>query len=189
MGVKASSLTTSVDVRGTHLKPSMRVHLIGAGDFDIDKIAAIEDPCPLPDKNNPNSSKRSLKSKETLLYAPMANVGRLQMDRDGVYIEIKDVHYTKPDQLFLGEQRDTGVNDLDLSEDTPAGLLRSMQDVDFGVDEKLDTAELKLFKESAALTSEQAKLLIPASSNNTNAEGFDDLEVKYQSNDRILQTI
>ena len=155
----------------------MRVHLIGAGDFDIDRIAAIEDPCPLPDKSNPNSTKKSLKSRDTLLYAPMANVGRLQMDRDGVYIEIKDVHYTKPDQLFLGEERASGSYDMDISEGTPAGLLRSMQDVDFGVDEKLDTSELKLFKESAALTSEQAKQLIPVSSDRFGAEDVDALEV------------
>ena len=156
----------------------MRVHLIGAGDFDIDRIAAIEDPCPLPDKSNPNATKRTLKSKDTLLYAPMANVGRLQMDRDGVYIEIRDVHYTKPDQLFLGEERVSGTSDLDLSEDTPAGLLRSMQDVDFGVDEKLGSSELKLFKQSAALTSEQAKRLIPDSSSKIDDQGVDEVEVE-----------
>ena len=35
-------------VRGTHLKPSMRLHLIGAGDFDMQAVSAMDDPCPLP---------------------------------------------------------------------------------------------------------------------------------------------
>ena len=34
-----------------------------------------------------------------MLFAPMANVGKLQMDRDGVYIDIKNVHYTKSENL------------------------------------------------------------------------------------------
>jgi ribosome biogenesis protein BMS1 len=73
-------------VRGTHLKPSMRIHLIGAGDFDIEGISAINDPCPLPAHEDLNKFKKSsLKKKDTLLYAPLANVGRVQMDQDGEY--------------------------------------------------------------------------------------------------------
>lgn len=143
-------------VRGTHLKPTMRVHLIGAGDFDIASITAIEDPCPLPAQTNLLSSKKaSLKKKDTLLYAPLANVGRVQMDKDGVYIDIKDIHYTKPDALFLGEEK-VEERKLELfGAGTPAGLLRSMQDVVEGkeVDRQLGGAELKLFKESEAVTS------------------------------------
>jgi ribosome biogenesis protein BMS1 len=63
----------------------MKMHLIGAGDFDVTSITALEDPCPLPGQ----SERASLKTKDQLLYAPMANVGRVKMDRDGVYIDIK----------------------------------------------------------------------------------------------------
>ena len=72
-------------VRGTHLKKTMKIHLIGGGDFEIYSITALEDPCPIPGQ----TERQSLKTKDQLLYAPMANVGRVKMDRDGVYIELK----------------------------------------------------------------------------------------------------
>jgi ribosome biogenesis protein BMS1 len=37
-------------VRGTHMKPSMQVHLIGVGDYGISEMSAMIDPCPIPDK-------------------------------------------------------------------------------------------------------------------------------------------
>lgn len=37
-------------VRGTHLKPNMRVHVIGCGDHSMASITLLEDPCPLPDQ-------------------------------------------------------------------------------------------------------------------------------------------
>jgi ribosome biogenesis protein BMS1 len=35
-------------VRGTHLKPNMKMHVIGAGDFAMSTITLMEDPCPPP---------------------------------------------------------------------------------------------------------------------------------------------
>ena len=37
-------------VRGSNLKPLMKMHLIGVGDFSMSEITALPDPCPLPDK-------------------------------------------------------------------------------------------------------------------------------------------
>lgn len=37
-------------VRGTHLKPHTRIHIIGAGDFNMAEITALPDPCPLPEQ-------------------------------------------------------------------------------------------------------------------------------------------
>ena len=37
-------------VRGTHLKPSTKMHLIGVGDFHMAELSVMPDPCPLPDK-------------------------------------------------------------------------------------------------------------------------------------------
>lgn len=68
-------------VRGTHLKPSQRVHVLGAGDFSIDGCTLLGDPLPFnPAKDAPQTLK---KSKDTLLYAPMANVGRVTVGDSG----------------------------------------------------------------------------------------------------------
>ena len=37
-------------VRGTHLKQGTKVHLVGAGDYTMTSITALEDPCPLPNQ-------------------------------------------------------------------------------------------------------------------------------------------
>lgn len=39
-------------VRGTHLKPGMKVHLIGVGDYSMTEVSVLPDPCPLPDHEN-----------------------------------------------------------------------------------------------------------------------------------------
>jgi ribosome biogenesis protein BMS1 len=38
-------------VRGTHLKPNMKVHLIGVGDYSMADVSALPDPCPIPEKD------------------------------------------------------------------------------------------------------------------------------------------
>jgi ribosome biogenesis protein BMS1 len=161
-------------VRGTHLKEGMKIHLIGAGDFYMHSIATIPDPCPLPNSTDDKIKRSSLKMKETMLYAPMANVGRVQIsDSDGVYIELSDIHYTKKEHLQLGNTKsykalngnklkngsddpaNNAEDDLmnDGLENTPVGLLRSMQDVRKGVDELIQDAEMSLFVDSKKVKS------------------------------------
>jgi ribosome biogenesis protein BMS1 len=36
-------------IRGTHLKPGAKVHVIGLGDFPVEEITTISDPCPTPE--------------------------------------------------------------------------------------------------------------------------------------------
>lgn len=71
-------------VRGTYLKPNMKVHVPGCGDFGLEEITALEDPCPLPSKER----KRTLSEKEKLLYAPMSDIGNVAYDNDVVYINL-----------------------------------------------------------------------------------------------------
>lgn len=149
-------------VRGSHLKPTMKMHLIGAGDFEISAISALPDPCPLPhNSGGVNSTTNGVKKvastlksrKDSLLYAPMANVGRVTMDRDGTYIELKNINYTKKDQLYLADQQQPGLGkgfsasstggytERSLADQqnglTPVEILRSMQEVKVGVDQQL----------------------------------------------------
>ena len=166
-------------VRGTHLRQQHRVHLIGVGDFDIAAVASLDDPChqpggaaqPLPSgdadgKGKPQQQQQqlaTLKKKDNLLYAPMANVGRVKIDSGGVYIELKTVHYTKKENLLLGDQQAAGDDDDDeggrlgggaSSATTPADLLRRMQDTSFSLDERMHGAEMSLFAGSTAVRSD-----------------------------------
>jgi ribosome biogenesis protein BMS1 len=143
-------------VRGTHLKPGMKVHLIGVGDFPMTEVSALPDPCPLPDHEN---KKKSLKSKDSLLFAPLSNVGAVSFDKDAVYIEIGQANYTKKENLAIAKQGDASDEDKESDSDdepaydvdAPAGLLRSLQDLKSGVDEKMQHSTLRIFKGSKAV--------------------------------------
>lgn len=37
-------------VRGSHLKPGQKVHMIGVGDFGMSSVSVLPDPCEIPDK-------------------------------------------------------------------------------------------------------------------------------------------
>jgi len=155
-------------VRGAHLKTSSRVHLIGVGDFSLSELECLPDPCPLPDMGRdgkPNASKAgssggrtSLGKKETLLYAPMANIGTVKFDKDATYIDLAHVKYSKAEMLDVNSTRDRqGVASSGGYEASGCGsgvgngsggsnsLLRSMQDGAGNLDLQLEQAELSLF--------------------------------------------
>jgi ribosome biogenesis protein BMS1 len=154
-------------IRGSHLKTTTKVHLLGCGDFDISSITALPDPCPLKhDEGSREGAKLKLsRKKDHLLYAPMANVGRVTIDQTGdLYIDLKHIHYSKKDQLYLPDQQTLGNqegreredydeydHDDEGMEGTPMDLLRSMQDVKVGLDQQLKKSrgELHLFADGS----------------------------------------
>jgi len=99
-------------LRGANLNPmapgGARVHVAGAGDFSVVSVTALADPVPLPEKDpEKRKSQRTLKSRETLLYAPFSNVGAVQYDKDAVYINLPAVHFTRPENLLAADHKDT----------------------------------------------------------------------------------
>lgn len=73
-------------LRGTHLRPSTRVHIPGAGDLSITSIEKLNDPCPLPTADS--EKRRKLSDKAKLIHAPMSDVGGVMFDKDAVYINV-----------------------------------------------------------------------------------------------------
>lgn len=71
-------------VRGTYLKQNMMIHVPGCGDFELQEISMLSDPCPLPTQER----KRTLNEKDKLLYAPMSDIGNVAYDNDVVYINL-----------------------------------------------------------------------------------------------------
>lgn len=58
------------------------------GDFGVDDVSFLPDPCPLPEA----LKKRALNEKERMIYAPMAGVGGVVYDKDAVYIDLPGGH-------------------------------------------------------------------------------------------------
>ncbi|TDH68830.1 hypothetical protein CCR75_001678 [Bremia lactucae] len=153
-------------LRGTHLKPGMRMHIAGAGDFYMDNVTAMPDPC-----NMPSSTKRAdgvvkkkhLTQKDTLLYAPMSDVGNIMYDKDAMYINLSQLNYTNPDtgDIVPDEEGDQGTSGNETS-GTRIGLMgegvemvQQMQKMGVGLDEKLNEASLSLFRHTTAIRADE----------------------------------
>ena len=147
-------------VRGSRLRSGGSVHLAGAGDFslDFDAVSALPDPCPLASSSTnggafqKDSVKEKKKNKSAALHAPMADSGRVSVDREGgLSIELRTVTYTKKEMLPLIHQaqinQDTDRGVVSNGQPTPVDLLRSMQDVSHSLDQQLKGSKgnLQLF--------------------------------------------
>ena len=76
----------------------------------------------------------------------------MSFDKDAVYIDIGRVNYTKKENLAENEDEKASDDDsVEDGNDEPAGLLKNLQDVQSGVDEKLQKSSLRLFKKSKAV--------------------------------------
>lgn len=56
------------------------MHIAGAGDFDIDSVEALDDPCPI--------KREKKKEDKRLLYSPMNDFAGFFVDKDNTYIHI-----------------------------------------------------------------------------------------------------
>ncbi|KAG7380277.1 Glycoside hydrolase 2 (Mannanase, beta-galactosidase) [Phytophthora pseudosyringae] len=153
-------------LRGTHLKTGMKMHIAGAGDFYMDSVTAMPDPCNVPSSKkgaDGTVKKKHLTQKDTLLYAPMSDVGNIMYDKDAMYINLSQLNYTNPDtgDVVPDEQ------DADAVEGTGRSgmriglggegveMVQSMQKMDVGLDERLKGASLSLFKNTAAIRADE----------------------------------
>ncbi|EGD81272.1 hypothetical protein PTSG_11309 [Salpingoeca rosetta] len=79
-------------VRGTYIRSGQRVHMPGGGDFTLDNVTLLKDPCPAPSSKEEmtKSRKRRLDDRDRVVYAPMSDVGGILFDRDATYIEMPE---------------------------------------------------------------------------------------------------
>ncbi|KAE9361368.1 Ribosome biogenesis protein [Phytophthora fragariae] len=153
-------------LRGTHLKPDMKMHIAGAGDFYMDSVTAMPDPCNIPSSKRAADGtvkKKHLTQKDTLLYAPMSDVGNIMYDKDAMYINLSQLNYTNPDtgDVVPDEQDADGVDTSGRSGmriglgGEGVEMVQSMQKMDVGLDERLQGASLSLFKNTAAIRADE----------------------------------
>ncbi|KAG2234524.1 hypothetical protein INT48_007337 [Thamnidium elegans] len=146
-------------LRGTNLKPNMRVHIPGAGDHFLADVSVLPDPCPLPDK-----VRKKLDEKNKLIYAPMSDVGGVMYDKDAVYINVPG-HFTKksayaPSDL-MGEDGEPMQVDQEEEEVIPHGtgekLVMNLQDATDTLASQLADSELRIFSNSAPVKAADVK--------------------------------
>lgn len=145
-------------VHGTNFRPNVKVHIPGCGDFRIDSLSALPDPCPRPEKRKSGSivwrwqfssnlttlgPKQKLNEKEKLLYAPMSDMGNIEFDRDAIYIKLPT------NQIAFSD-----IDGLETTQNGPGEkMVRDLQSTSTTLDEKLAQSELRLFADSAPIQS------------------------------------
>ncbi|KYR03051.1 BMS1-like ribosome biogenesis protein [Tieghemostelium lacteum] len=122
-------------VRGTYLKPHMKVHIPGSGDYQMKSVTSLPDPCPLP-----NERKKTLNEKERLLYAPMGDIGNIQYDKDAVYVNIPQRNGRST------EDSDDDEYDSE-SQGIGEGMVKNLRDSKYTLDEKMKNSEITLFSD------------------------------------------
>ena len=115
-------------VRGSALKNKSNVHIPGVGDFQLNDVSFLSDPCPLPDKEK----KRTLDDRERLIYAPFSGVGGLIYDKDAVYIDLGGSHSHTIDNTHTSNN--PLINQVISSKNT--------------IDSKLNAAKMKMFSDA-----------------------------------------
>ncbi|XP_060710010.1 ribosome biogenesis protein BMS1 homolog [Hemiscyllium ocellatum] len=123
-------------LRGTYLKTNSQIHIPGVGDFTLNEVGFLPDPCPLPEQQK----KRSLHEKEKLIYAPMSGVGGIVYDKDAVYIDLGGSHIDREEEE---EQRPN------------YDLVQSLVTTRSTIDTKMASSKVSLFVDSKPLASEE----------------------------------
>ncbi|KAF5367591.1 hypothetical protein D9757_010642 [Collybiopsis confluens] len=127
-------------VRGTNLRPGQRVHLPGVGDFDMDSVEGLGDPCPLPDADEEKRRKMSEK-KKLRIHAPMSDVGGVVYDKDAVYINVPGNFTRRRDEEDeIGEERDEGEGER---------MVMDLQEAGMTLDDAVRQTSIRLFGSSA----------------------------------------
>ncbi|KNC52613.1 uncharacterized protein AMSG_08477 [Thecamonas trahens ATCC 50062] len=140
-------------VRGTHLKSNMQVYIPGAGEYAMDSVTIMDDPCPLAERSS--GGKRRLADRSKLLYAPLSDVGDILFDRDAVYIDLQNNSVAKKPldkkhhvKAGSGSDADDG-DDSDASgsgsADDGEAMVQQLADTRMGLDEQLQKSTFQLF--------------------------------------------
>ncbi|KAJ1667684.1 Glycoside hydrolase 2 (Mannanase, beta-galactosidase) [Coemansia sp. RSA 1813] len=121
-------------LRGTHIKGKDRVHIPGAGDYQLNDTELLADPCPIPDKE-----RKRLDERHKLIYAPMSEVNGVMYDKDAVYIDVKKSHHEENAEEGEGER-----------------MLSELQKVN-AIADRLASQEFSLFSGAKPVTAENVR--------------------------------
>ncbi|KAJ2731157.1 Glycoside hydrolase 2 (Mannanase, beta-galactosidase) [Coemansia sp. BCRC 34962] len=121
-------------LRGTHMKGRDRMHIPGAGDYQIDQAETLPDPCPIPDKE-----RKRLDERHKLIYAPMSEVNGVMYDKDAVYIDVKKPQHEEKAEEGEGEK-----------------MLSELQKVN-AITERLASQQFNLFSGAQPVTAESIR--------------------------------
>lgn len=141
-------------LRGIPLKQvpgSQQIHIPGAGDFCIEQLSSLPDPCPLPESDK---KARTLNDRQRRIYAPMADLSGIVYDQDAVYIDMPNRNNSRKQEEDSedsdSDARSGGSEDEDCGSDGDL-MLKKIQKDRKSLDSGMKESKLSLFKGAVAL--------------------------------------
>lgn len=161
-------------VRGTNLKPDSKVHVPGVGDFRMEDVSFLHDPCPLTQSEK---KRRMLDCRDRIVFAPMSGVGGIIYDKDATYIEVNE------GGKGAEGQRKRETEELDEEEEA---IMADMLTTDRRLADKLATQNpIRITNESAPLISmpEEERVFDEETGRSRRRAVFDDDDDDAESDD------
>ena len=111
-------------LRGKPLEKDTRVHMPGVGDFSVDAIEVLRDPCGAGSADSPTKAKSAkAKAKRRSIFAPMCDLGELSYDPGGEVF----VHNSNPSH-FVNADLNAEMDDAHAG----AKMLRDLRALGYG---------------------------------------------------------
>lgn len=141
-------------LRGIPLRPnSQQIHIPGAGDFKIDNVSSLPDPCPLPESDK--KYKRSISEKHRLIYAPMSDLAGIIYDKDAIYIDMPTDNRrqsSKGASASAASDSDSD-NDENISDEGEL-MLKSLKKKSETIDKTVQEMNISLFKGGQSISAD-----------------------------------
>jgi ribosome biogenesis protein BMS1 len=143
-------------LRGTNLKRHSRVHIAGVGDFTLDEVSKLNDPCPLPD-----GQRKSLSERQKLIYAPLSDVGGIVYDKDAIYIDVPG-NFTRKSAISKDSKAEDEESEEDEDDENLVSgvegvgekMVLSLQDYDNTLTDQLNDTQIQIFSNSAPVNAD-----------------------------------
>ena len=124
-------------VCGSRLRQGQLAHIPGLGDYAIDKVESVRDPCPLPQHlqnlekgdhakdftKSTGAVLRSLADKHKSLYAPHCDAEHVAVEKDAMYITLRNhtSHFTEKKRI-VDRNRTEEEEDEEEDQDDESGV-------------------------------------------------------------------
>ena len=138
-------------LRGIPLRPnSQQIHIPGAGDFKIDNVSSLPDPCPLPESDK--KYKRSISEKHRLIYAPMSDLAGIIYDKDAIYIDMPTDN-RRQNQNSKGNKSDSEDDNENISDEGEL-MIKTLKKKTETIDKSVQEMNISLFKGGKSISAD-----------------------------------
>lgn len=169
-------------LRGIPLRPgSQQIHIPGAGDFKIDNVSSLPDPCPLPETDK--KYKRSISEKHRLIYAPMSDLAGIIYDKDAIYIDMPTDNRRQSNK-DKGSEDEYNEDDENISDEGEL-MLKSLKKKTETIDKNVQEMNISFFKGGKTISADSYNDEEKGSESESESDEYENIESDSEFEDEL----